>query len=155
MAVNVSSPVTGAAQTGLTGPTYTLVSATAPDVNGRQYYVSAVGGTQTGVSVHSVASPFTLTAWQPKNARVLGNPNVNTGVIANVPKNTYKLIARKGVSPLAGQPNQVATATLTVDVPAGSDTADAEDIRAMLSLLIGAAWQVSSGLGDTCISGAL
>jgi hypothetical protein len=45
--------------------------------------------------------------------------------------------------------------TLQMDVPAGSDTADAEDIRAALSCLIGAASQVSSGMGDTLINGVL
>lgn len=155
MAIAVTSPVTGAAQTGLTTPTYTIGVDTAPDVNGKQWYVSALGGTQTGVSVHSVASPFTLTAWRPKVLRTLGNPNVNTGVISNVPNNTYKVMVRKGVLPLAGQPTRIATFTLSCDVPAGSDVADSEDIRAALSLLLGAATQVSAGIGDTCVNGVL
>ncbi len=155
MTVSVSSPVTGGAQTGLTSPTYTIVADTAPDVNGKQWAVTALGGTQTGVAIHSVASPFTLTVWKPKNPRTLGNPNVNTGVVANVPNNTYKFIVRKGVSPLAGQPNRTAVFTLQMDVPAGSDSADPEDIRAAMSLLIGAANQVSAGIGDTLVSGIL
>lgn len=155
MTVNVSSPVTGAAQTGLTSPTYTLTADTAPDANGRQWAVTALGGTQTNVSTHSVASPFTLTFWRPKNLRTLGQPNINTGVIANVPNNTYKFICRKGVVPLAGQANRTAVFTLQMDVPAGSDLADSEDIRAALSCLIGAVSQVSSGIGDTCINGVL
>lgn len=155
MTINVTSPVTGSAQTGLTSPTYTLTSDIAPDVNGRQYAITALGGTQTGVSAHSVASPFTLTAWRPKNPKVLGNPNINTGIISNIPNNTYKLMVRKGVIPLAGQPARVATFTLTMDVPAGSDTADSEDIRAALSCLFGAVAQQSAGIGDTLISGVL
>lgn len=155
MTVNVTSPVTGSAQTGLTSPTYTLTADVAPDSNGRQYAVTALGGTQTGVATHSVASPFTLTMWRPKNLRVLGQPNVNTGVVANVPNNTYKFIVRKGVIPLAGQASRTAVFTLQMDVPAGSDNADPEDIRAAMSLLIGAANQVSAGLGDTLVSGIL
>lgn len=155
MTVNVSSPVTGGAQTGLTSPTYTLTSDTAPDANGRQWAVTSLGGTQTGVTTHSVASPFTLTIWRPKNLRTLGQPNVNTGVVANVPNNTYKFIVRKGVVPLAGQASRTAVFTLQMDVPAGSDSADPEDIRAAMSLLIGAANQVSAGLGDTLVSGIL
>jgi hypothetical protein len=155
MTVNVTSPVTGSAQTGLTSPTYTLTADVAPDSNGRQYAVTALGGTQTGVVTHSVASPFTLTMWKPKNPRALGQPNVNTGVVVNVPNNTYKLICRKGVIPLAGQASRVAVFTLQMDVPAGADSADAEDIRAALSLLIGAASQVSAGMGDTLVSGIL
>lgn len=155
MTVNVTSPVTGGAQTGLTSPTYTLTADVAPDANGRQWAVTALGGTQTGVVSHSVASPFTLTIWKPKNLRTLGQPNVNTGVVANVPNNTYKLIVRKGVIPLAGQASRTAVFTLQMDVPAGSDSADPEDIRAAVSLLIGAATQVSSGIGDTLVSGIL
>lgn len=155
MTVNVTSPVTGSAQTGLTSPTYTITADTAPDNNGKQWAVTALGGTQTGVVAHSVASPFTLTIWKPKNPRTLGNPNVNTGVVSNVPNNTYKLIVRKGVIPLAGQPSRTAVFTLQMDVPAGSDSADSEDIRAAMSLLIGAASQVSAGLGDTLVSGIL
>jgi hypothetical protein len=155
MTVSVTSPVTGSAQTGLTSPTFTLTTDVAPDVNGKQWVVTALGGTQTGVSVHSVASPFSLTFWRPKISRILGQPNINTGIIANVPKNTYKWIVRKGVLPLAGQPTATAIFTLSMDVPAGSDTADSEDIRAALSLLVGAVTQVSAGTGDTLINGVM
>lgn len=155
MTVNVTSPVTGTAQTGLTAPTYTLTTDTAPDANGKQWAVTALGGTQTGVSVHSVAAPFTLTFWKPKVLKTLGVPNAATGVVSNVPNNTYKFIVRKGVVPLAGQANRTAVITLQIDVPAGSDTADAEDIRAALSLLFGAASQQSAGIGDTVVSGIM
>lgn len=155
MTVNVTSPVTGTAQTGLTAPTYTLTTDVAPDANGKQWAVTALGGTQTGVVTHSVASPFTITFWKPKISKILGMPNPVTGVISNVPNNTYKFIVRKGVTPLAGQAARVAVFTLQMDVPAGSDTADAEDIRAALSLLFGAASQQSAGIGDTLTSGIM
>lgn len=155
MSFSLSSPVTGTAQTGLTSPTYTVVADTAPDANGKQYAVTALGGTQTGVEVHSVASPFTITFWRPKILRVLGNPNPVTGVISNVAVNTYKLITRKGVVPLAGQPAKTMVVTTAIDVPAGSDSANPEDIRAALSAHIGSLSQVSAGIGDTAINGVL
>lgn len=155
MSVALSSPVTGSAQTGLTSPTYTLASDTAPDANGKQYAVTALGGTQTGVVAHSVSSPFTITFWRPKILRVLGNPNPVTGIVANVPNNSYKLITRKGVIPLAGQPTRVMNITTVIDVPAGSDTADSEDIRAALSAHIGSLTQASAGIGDTTINGVM
>jgi hypothetical protein len=43
----------------------------------------------------------------------------------------------------------------SIEVPAGADTVDAEDIRAALSAHIGALSQVSSGIGDTAVSGVL
>jgi len=155
MSVIFTSPITGAAQTGLTTPTYTHVADLAPDANGRQVAVTALGGTQAGVTTHSASSPFTLTVVRPKVLKVLGKANSVTGVIANVPKNTYKFIGRKGVIPLAGQATQIFIATLSLDVPAGSDLADAPNIRALLSALFGAVAQQSAGFGDTLVQGIL
>lgn len=155
MTVNVTSPITGSAQTGFTSPTYTLTTDVAPDVNGKQVAVTALGGTQTGVSTHSVASPFTHAFWRPKIAKTLGNPNPVTGVISNVPRNVYKLVTRKGMVPLAGQPAQVGVFTTAMDIPAGADTAATAEIRAALSAHIGYLQQVSAGLGDTLASGVM
>lgn len=153
MAVTLTSPLTGLAQTGLTSPTYTHVTDTAPDSNGRQVAVTALGGTQTGVTTHSVAAPFTLTVVRPKVYKMLGKANPVTGLIANVPKNTYKLITRKGVLPLAGQPYSTMLITTTIDVPAGADLADPANVRAALSAHFGALSQQSAGFGDTSVTG--
>lgn len=155
MTVNVTSPVTGSAQTGFTAPTYTLTTDIAPDINGKQWAVTALGGTQTGVTVHSASSPFTISVFRPKVYKALGTPNPTTGVISNVPKNTYKFIVRKGMVPLTGQNPQVMVATLTMDVPAGADTASPAEIRGALSALIGSVTQISAGLGDTEVTGIL
>jgi hypothetical protein len=155
MSFNPSTPVTGGPQTGLTSPTYTIAADTPPANNGKQYYVSALGGTQTGVDTHSVARPFTLTMFRPQNLRSLGQPNPVTGRIAQVPTNTYTVLTRKGVTPLAGQPSQVFVIETRMAVPAGSDLADAPNIRAALSLHFGAVWAQSSGLGDTCVLGVI
>lgn len=152
MAISLTSPITGAAQTGFSSPTYTLTSDNAPDNNGKQWAVTALGGTQAGVTTHSGSSPFTITFTRPKVFKALGKPHPVTGVVANVARNTYKCIVRKGVTPLAGQPYQTAMAVVTFDIPAGSDTADAPNIRAMASALIGALSQVASGQGDTLVS---
>lgn len=155
MAVTLTSPVTGAAQTGLTSPTYTHVADVAPTAEGKQWAVTALGGTQTGVTIHSVASPFTVTVVKPKVFKSLGKPNPTTGLIGGVGRNTWIVIVRKGVTPLAGQPFQTLIARCTIEVPAGSDTADAANIRAALSLMIGSLSQVSAGLGDSVVSGIL
>lgn len=154
MTVSLSN-VTGSAQTGLTSPTYTVVADQAPDVNAKQWFVSALGGTQTGVDIHSVAKPFTMTFFRPKNPQVLGPVNPVTGALTKVPTNVYKVITRKGVLPLTNQPARALIIRTEIEVPAGSDTADAEDIRAALSMHIGGLSQVSSGLGDTLIQGTL
>jgi hypothetical protein len=153
MAVALTSPVTGGPQTGFTSPTYTVVSDIAPDVNGKQYAVTAAGGTQVGVTTHSVASPFTWTFWKPKAFKVLGKPNPVTGLLPGVPVNVYKGVTRKGMLPLAGQPYTNGIADFKFTIPAGADTADAANVRALISMSVGSAWQQSSGLGDTLISG--
>lgn len=155
MTISVTSPITGTAQTGLTTPTYTLTTDTAPNAQGKQWAVTALGGTQTGVSVHSVAAPFTVSAFRPANFKQLGKANPVTGVIYNVPKNQYKVITRKGVLPLAGQPYQIMQITTIIDVPAGSDLASPAECRAALSAHIGALSQQSAGVGDTAVSGII
>lgn len=151
--ITPSSPVTGGAQTGFTSPTYTFVTDVAPDTNGKQFAVTAIGGTQAGVDVSSVSRPFTFTFTRPKNLRVLGQMNPVTGLISNVPNNTYKGLVRKGVLPLAGQPNRICSGSFTLDVPAGADTADPANVRACISLLVGMLSQLSAGFGDTAVSG--
>lgn len=156
MAINLTTPVTGAPQNGLTSPTYTIVvDSVPPGTNGKQYAVTALGGTQTGVASHSVASPFTTTFFKPSSLKVLGAINPSTGLLRAVPKNTYKCISRKGVLPLANQPASLAMVETIITVPAGSDTADPNSLKALLSLHIGALQQLSAGIGDTVLTAIL
>lgn len=155
MGFSPATPMTGGAQTGLTSPTYTLEEDVAPDSNGKQYAVTALGGTQTGVDAHTVSAPFTITMVRPKNFRSLGQPNPVTGVVSNVPRNTYKLIVRKGVTPLSGQPSTTQLLSCEFQVPAGSDEADPLSVRAALSLLIGTLWAESAEIGDILIDGLI
>lgn len=158
MSIVPTSPLTGAAQTGFTNPTFTLVEDEAgkPSANSKQWIISALGGTQpASVDVHSVSRPFTLTFVRPKAFKVLGIPNPTTGVVSQVPMNVWKVIARKGVTPLSGQASKVLPIQLQIAVPAGADEDDDDNIRAVLSMLFGALNDVSSDLGDSLISGVL
>lgn len=153
MTWGITSPVTGAAETGLTTPTYTLTADTAPDVNGKQHAVTALGGTQTGVRTSAVADPFTITFWRAKFLKGLGRLNPVTGAPVRVERNVNKIVTRKGVLVLANQPAQMMIITTIVDTPAGADTADPANVRAAQSLHIGALTQQSAGIGDTVITG--
>lgn len=150
-----STPVTGAAVAGLTSPTYTIVTDVAPSINGKQYAVSALGGTQTNVDVNTVSKPFTISFFRPVSLKVLPQANPVTGIVKNVPMNTYKLITRKGVQPAVNQSTMVARITTTIEVPAGSDTYEPEDIRALISSHFGTGWAQASGIADTVISGVI
>nr|UJQ85952.1 MAG: putative coat protein [Leviviridae sp.] len=153
--ITIPASVTGAAQTGFTTPGYTLTVDTPPDVNAKQSAVTALTGTQVGVDAHSVSRPFTITVFKPKVMAVLGKPNPTTGLIASVPMNTYKVILRKGVTPLAGQPSKPLIIRADIEVPAGADVEDSANIRAALSAFIGFLSSVSAGVGDTTINGVI
>lgn len=150
-----TSPVTGAAVSGLTSPTYTIAVDVAPSINGKQYAVTALGGTQTGVDINTVSKPFTITFFRPLALRTLPAVNPVTGVIKNIPMNQYKLITRKGALPASNQMIMVARITTTIEVPAGCDTFEPEELRAMISAHFGTGWSQASGIADTVITGVL
>jgi hypothetical protein len=148
--------ITGTAQTGFTSPTYTVSADVAPDsANGKQHAVTALGGTQTGVTVHSVQAPFTLMFYRPKIAQILQAVTGQLSLLGRVPRNSYGLVTRKGVTVLTGQPQQICTIRTVIDIPAGSDTADAANIKAALSAHFGALSQQSAGVGDSVLSNIL
>jgi hypothetical protein len=153
MTVNVTSPVTGAAQTGFTAPTYTHVLDNAPDNNGRQWAVTALGGTQAGVTVSSVSSPFTMLFVKPKVLKGLSVIDPVTGVLRSIPRNEYFFKTVKGAIPLTGQAPVACSAKTIYSIAAGTDTVSPSEIRAMVSLHIGAQTQQSAGIGDTLVSG--
>nr|UJQ84943.1 MAG: hypothetical protein 2 [Leviviridae sp.] len=155
MTIAIPAAITGGAQTGLTAPVYNTVADQNPDVNSKQNAITSLGGTQAGVNVHSVSIPFTITVTKPKGLQSLGKPNPTTGLIASVPRNNYKILTRKGVLPLAGQPYQTMIIRTEIEVPAGADSADLANIRAALSAHIGMLWAQSQGIGDTAGNGIL
>lgn len=154
---NPTSPVVGPTTiTGLTSPTYTLTEDGAPpDSSARQFVVSALGGTQTGVTTHSVASPFTVAFFRPKVLKTLNVPNPVTGVVSNVGVNVHKLIARKGVTPLTGQPIAPAMIRAEIHIPAGSDSADLPNIKALVALTAGVLQVNANEIVNTLATGTL
>lgn len=150
-----TSPVTGAAVTGLTSPTYTLTADTAPSQNGKQYAITALGGTQAGVDINTVSKPFTLTFFKPQVLRSLPQANPITGIIKAVPINTYKLITRKGAAPAASQINSMVRIYTVIECPAGVDTYEPEEINAALSLHFGVGYAQADGIAQTVRSGVL
>jgi len=155
MAFNLSGAITGAAVPGFTAPTFTPTADIAPTVNGKQWAIGALGGTQVGVEVNSVSKPFTISFFRPTTLKQLPQANPITGLIRTVPVNSYKLITRKGAMPAAGQVSAMARIYTIIEVPAGTDTQVPEDIKAMISAHLGAAFAQSSGIADTVLSGVM
>lgn len=154
MALTMTGVITGAAVTGLTSPTFTLTADGAADAFSAQSAVTALGGTQTGAQVHSVSQPFTVTARRQRNLKVLGKANLN-GFISSVGRNTYTLLFRKGVLPLAGQPYSIAIARFETEIPSGSEVADQANLKSFMSFVGGFISANAQGLFVTWTDGIL
>lgn len=153
MSISVSSPVTGAAITGLTSPTFSLVPDSVIGVT-KSWYVSALGGTQAGVTAHTIAAPFTLSWKAPAALYTPGTPDASGIMRSPVRRNKYELITRKGGVPLVGQAARLNVIRSAFEVEAGVETADPAQLYAMLSLHIGALTQIANGIRDTLLTGA-
>jgi len=155
MAINLSSPVTGSAVTGLTSPTYSVVVDQPPNAYSKQWYVSAIGGTQTSVDAGSSASkPWTFTFSRPAVLKALNAVDA-TGVLRQVGYNTWSYLMRRGLIPLAGQAPRVCNWRSEFPVLVGADTADTANLNAAVSSYIGVLYQQSDGLAVSLRTGSL
>lgn len=155
MSIALTSPVTGSTVSGLTSPTYTVSADTAPNAFSKQWAVTAIGGTQTGVDSGTSASrPWTIMAYRPQNIRALQSVDTNN-VLRVVPFNSYGILVRKGLTPLAGQASRTAQFRAEFAMPAGADVADQANVKAAISSFIGVLNQQSSGIADTLVTGVL
>lgn len=154
MAISLSA-ITGAAITGLTSPTYTPTVDVPPNPYSKQWAITAIGGTQTGVDTGSSGSrPWTFTAYRPANVRTLNAVDSNN-VLRQVPMNEYGILLRKGLTPLAGQASKTALFRATFSVPAGADIADQPNIKAAMSSFVGVLTQQAQGITDTLTTAVL
>jgi hypothetical protein len=72
--------------------------------------------------------------------------------------NVFKVTVRKGVdvtTSVAGQPPQQAMAGLDLKIPAGAASADLPNVKAMISLMIGALNDLSDSLDELVVDGLL
>lgn len=154
MSWSPDSSITGGTVSGLTSPTYTLVDDSAPAVNAKQKTVSALGGTQGNASANTISEPFTETFYKPGQIKALPPANALTGLRGSIPNNQWRLVVRKGGEAAAGVP-VTAIARLTLDIPAGMETYDPDNVRALVSFLVGLLNEESSDLADSLLTGVL
>jgi hypothetical protein len=154
MSLSISSPVTGAAITGLTNPTHTLTADTAPDSNAKAYVVTTLGGTQTNARTHSQSDPFSLTFWKPKVAKLLPNITLQ-GTYPSVPVNQYAFVTKKGVYIDSNNNVRQMTIKTMIEVPAGADTNDAVNIKSALSLHSGVLFAEANDMAELAVLGTL
>jgi hypothetical protein len=148
------SSITGATVTGLTSPTYTLVDDIPPAVNAKQKTVSALGGTQGGASANTISEPFTATFYKPAAPKALPPANSLTGLRGQVPNNQYRLVIRKGGEAASGVP-VTAIVRISLDIPAGMETYDPDNVKALVSFLVGLLNEESADLSETLLTGVV
>lgn len=154
MTISITSPVTGAAQGGLTSPTYTVTPDASTSLNSKLWVVTTLGGTQAGVRIHSPSDPFSIAAFRP-NVFKRAITAIAGLASPKQPQNTTGFTVRKGLLASASATPQEGTVRVTIDVPAGSETYDAANVSAMISAAFGYATQQSSNLGDTVKTGVM
>lgn len=151
----ITTPLTGAAQTGLTNPTYTLSVDQAPVYAAKQYAVTGLGGTQSSVRAHAPSDPFTITMIKPTLWKKIKQTVRNgvLGVFGIQPRNKVEVIVRKGVLCGLNSEVNIAIGRLTLEVPTGAETFDANNVSAMISVLAGVVSQQATNIGDTVRTG--
>lgn len=150
---NITSALTGAAITGLTSPTYTFTQDIAPNATSKQFVVTALGGTQIGVNLHSITDPFTVTFFRaPKLQTITIDPK--TQAVKAIPVNSHRLLTRKAASCNATV-KKVNSIDVTVNIYAGSETFDKPNVDALFSAAIGTLMTQQQGIRDTVSSGIM
>lgn len=155
MPFSPDASITGGTQTGLTSPTYTLAADTPPGQGQKQWAVSALGGTQTNVRANTISDPFAVTFFKPVAPKALPAANPITNRYSSIPVNTYGMLVRKGVRVDSNATQAIARVRVNFDIPAGSDSNDAINIRAMISFLVGILTEEGDDLSDTLLTGVL
>jgi len=152
----MTGAITGGAITGFTTPGYTLTADNAQDVRSKQSIVSALTGTQTGVSAHSVNAPFTVTVRRPLILKTIVNAMLNgvTGQYSKVPFNEYVILVRKAAQVALNQ-WQTNEFRLTARIAAGSETYDKPNIGGGVSFLVGFLNANSDGFNNTTQQGTI
>lgn len=147
------SSITGATVTGLTSPTYGITQDSA-DAYAKKYAVISLGGTQTGVNVHSPALPFTITVKRPARLKTLGVKNPITGMYNVIPSNEYSKFVHKAAAVQSGQYG-VCVFERRARIPAGAETYDAVNVKAGWSMFAGDEAQNLADHVDTTLTGII
>ncbi len=120
----------------------------------KQKTITSITGTVGNASPNTVSEPFTSTFYKPAVVKTLPAANPVSGLRGQVPNNQWRLVVRKGGEAAAGVP-VVAIARLSIDIPAGMDSYDPDNVRALISYLVGLLNEESADLADTMLTGVV
>lgn len=137
MTINLAGPTTAVTAGSLTLATYTF----SPDLNmdgrSRPYVVSAIGGTQSGVSVNTIDKPKIMNFRRPAQFRSPSGFVASANRFNTVPRNTFKVNGKYGVNVTANQV-ELMTINLDINIPSGAGAQDRANVdAALLSFITG------------------
>jgi len=145
--------ITGATQTAFTTPAYTLAQDNAPPVLGsRQHVVTAIGGTQANVRASTAGDPFTVLL-RKFPYRALPSKNPVTGLYGSIPRNKVEFLFRKGLKVDSAGLIVPGDVRISASIPAGSETNDSANIRALICFMIGLLAEEAEDIAESMISG--
>lgn len=139
MTISLAGPTAAGTTTALTAATYTFLPDMANDNRTKVFYVSAVGGTQSGVTVHRGDKPK---QWMIKRPAVIKTPsayNQVSGRYGRVPKNVVRTIFKGAADIAANQPEPLLVTT-DFSIPAGAPVYDRANVEACVLASIAALW---------------
>jgi len=155
MAITFDGSYTGLTTfTGLTNPTYTSVSDTSvSNPRAKQHAVTAAGGTQTNVRVHSVGDPFLVRFLPPASYKTRPAANPITGKYPSIPYNVHSLMVQKGTNFASGENPLPSWIETRIGLAAGSELTDPANIRAMVCFYAALLQEIAPGLAETLVTG--
>lgn len=148
-----SSPITGAPCTDyLTSPTYTVSATSGPVQNSRSAVVTALGGTQANVGVHSVDGPFQIIYTWPNPFKTVGQLVAGLFGKVSVPKNKAVLTLKKNTS-VSSEAADDTLIRIEVIVPVGSALFAPNEVAAAISCAAGVFYADADEIAKTMIAG--
>jgi len=139
MSITLAGPTAAITTTSLTAATYTFTSALAADNRSKAFVVSALGGTQTGVSAHSVDAPKKFNVKNPAQFLQPSAYNATSGRYGKVPKNSTRVVGTGSAKVTATQWETIPM-SLDIGVPAGAMSYDRANVEASVAFFIAALW---------------
>lgn len=135
MSLLLTGPTTAITTATLTAATYTFVPDLSSDNRSRVAVVSAAGGTQPGVSVHTADAPKQMIFKKPAAFLQPSAYNTVSGRYGKVPKNVTRVIFRGSAKVAASQWESIPIA-LDIPIPAGAGSFDRANVDASVLAFI-------------------
>jgi len=139
MAINLTGPTAAVTTATLTAATYTYSADMANDNRSKVYVVTSLGGTQTGVSAHTVDAPKMFIIKKPAVFQQPSAYNTVSGRYGKVPKNVTRVLF-KGSAKVAANQWELLPISLDIGVPAGATSYDRANVDASVCAFIAALW---------------